>query len=93
MFKWLGWVAALAALSYVAKGAASRPVHVLVALYYLAMFFYFNAYFFNLTYVYVPPTRGKLVRHGIALLLSALLSVLVSALATIAIVVVASAKP
>jgi hypothetical protein len=86
MFKWLGWVAALAALTYVAQKNGGWPVRRLLNFYYVAMFFQF-------TFMNPPLMKSTRGRHFVSLVISGLLAAGTALLAQAAVNIVASAKP
>lgn len=54
LFKWLGWVAALAALRFVGEQSHNKWVSGLHAFCLVALVFYFNAYFFRFQFTNLP---------------------------------------
>src|ERR1051326_8550538 len=74
IFKWLGWGAALVAMTYVAQRANSGLVRGVVHFYYVAMFFYFNSFFFQFIFTNPPIVKNARGRHFISLTISGLLA-------------------
>ncbi len=93
LFKWLGWVAALAALTYVSQKSDAWVVKALLGFYYVAMFFYLNAYFFQFKFANPPFVKSPKCRHLLSLVLSGIIAGAVGWLACEAISGITSAKP
>ena len=91
-FKWLSWVGALAALTYVAQRSGGIVRH-LPDVYVWAMFFYYNAFFFQFVFVNPPIVRSIKGRRFISLVLSGLLAYGTTWLARVAITIIAGMKP
>src|SRR5438128_3326483 len=70
IFKWLGWVAALAALTYIAQKGDAWLIRGLLHLYYVAIFFYFNSFFFQFTFTNPPIVKSPRGRHFASLMIS-----------------------
>ena len=93
IFKWLGWVVALAVLKLIDEKSGSKTVSATRGLCFVAMIFYFNAFFFQFVFVNPPIVRNPKVRWFVSLAISGGLAGLASWLAVEAMHVLSSTRP
>jgi hypothetical protein len=93
IFKWLGWVAALAVLKLIDEKSGSYAVSAIRGICFIAMIFYFNAFFFQFVFVNQPIVRNPKVRWFVSLAISGGLAALASLLAVKAMYVLSSTRP
>jgi hypothetical protein len=87
IFKWLGWVAALAALKVIEQKSGSKIVSAMNGLCYVAMIFYFNAFFFQYEFINTPFVKNSKLRRFVSLVISGALAGLAGWLASKAMLV------
>ena len=69
-FEWLGWVLVIAAFQYLADQSGSRAIYFLLALSFVLLWLYFNAFFFRLRFKGLPLVRSAPVEHAASILIS-----------------------
>lgn len=93
IFKWLGWVAALATLSFIQQKSPSIVVSALRGVCYVAMIFYFNAFFYQFVFLNPPFMKSAKGRWFVSLAISGALAYLAIWFAREAMLVFATARP
>lgn len=70
-FEWLGWLLIIGAVTYVEDKEPSIYIKIIQIISYILLFFYFQSYFYQFTFINIPLTKG---RPNLARALSLLMS-------------------
>jgi hypothetical protein len=73
-FEWSGWIIILGAFTFLSKTQENMIIKVITGISYIALFFYFQSFFFSFEFHGIPFVKFEKVRRIISLTLSALLS-------------------
>ena len=93
LFKWLGWVASLVAITYVSHKSGDSIIKGLLNFCYIAMFFYFMAYFHQFTFINPPFLKNHTTRRLFSIFLSGFLAIAAGLLANEIVNMFANTKP
>ncbi len=69
-FNWIGWLFALAGLTYVHETTGSLVFGVLRAISTMMMFFYFQGFFFKIDFRGLPFVRGTVAARLVSVIIS-----------------------
>lgn len=62
LFEWLRWTIMLSAIGYVGQKSNSLLLKLIVDLCYLALFFYYQSFFFQFEFINLPLIKSRVAR-------------------------------
>ena len=73
-FNWLGWVIIIGAITYLNEKSESIFLTVTIIISYIALFFYFQGFFYSIEFHGIPFIKNEKIRRVISLLISSILA-------------------